>query len=101
MKINNTPNSLVNLPAARTDGENSASASVSSSAAPSAAQITTLSSQLTALQALQTNLAVKPMFDAKKVDMIRQEIENGTFSVDTGKVADNMIKDAISFSLGK
>ena len=99
MKINDNlktgPNAAVEKPAA-SEGNASAVTS-SSSAAPSPAQITTLSNQLQALQALQENLGTSAMFDAKKVETIRNEIESGQFSVDAGKVADGMIKDAVAF----
>jgi len=100
MKINDNlktgPNAAVEKPAASEGGATSAVTS-SSSAAPSPAQITTLSNQLQALQALQENLGTSAMFDAKKVETIRNEIESGQFSVDAGKVADGMIKDAVAF----
>ena len=48
------------------------------------------------LQALQATIANSPVFDSKKVDMIRSEIESGQFTVDSGKVADGMINDAVA-----
>jgi len=102
MKINDSLRNISNPPGAKPASvETNSPSSVGSSSAPSAAQITTLSSQLTTLQSLQSNLASTPMFDAKKVDAIRMEIESGQFSVDSGKVADGMIKDAVSFAKAK
>ena len=100
MKINDNLktglNTAVEKPAA-SESESTSAVTPSSGIAPSPAQITTLSNQLQALQALQANLGTSPMFDAKKVEAIRAEIESGQFSVDAGKVADGMIKDAVAF----
>ena len=102
MKINSDLRNISNPSGAKPASvETNSPSSVGSGSAPTAAQITTLSSQLTTLQSLQSNLSSTPMFDAKKVDAIRLEIENGQFSVDSGKVADGMIKDAISFAKSK
>jgi negative regulator of flagellin synthesis FlgM len=65
---------------------------------PPAADVTKLSSQLQSLQAIVAN---SPVFDAKKVDIIRSEIESGRFSVDSEKVADAMVKDAVSLLKSK
>ncbi len=43
------------------------------------------------LQALQSTIAGTSTFDAQKVDSIRQAIANGQFSVDTSKVANELI----------
>lgn len=100
MKINNTLKTELGTKVEKsTTGEAKLSSAVipRSDLAPSPAQITTLSDHLLALQALQKNIAIEPAFDAKKVDMIRNEIESGRFSVDSEKVADSMIKDTIHF----
>jgi len=104
MKINDTLktglNTKVEKPAP-SEGNSTSAVGPSSIAAPTPAQITTLSNQLLALQALQESNGIGPVFDAKKVDMIRSEIESGRFSVDSGKVADGMIKDTIDFLKSK
>lgn len=43
------------------------------------------------LQALQSTIASSATYDAQKVDSIRQAIANGQFSVDTSKVANELI----------
>ncbi len=43
------------------------------------------------LQALQSTIASSGTYDAQKVDSIRQAIANGQFSVDTSKVANELI----------
>jgi negative regulator of flagellin synthesis FlgM len=97
MKINENLktalNTVVEKPAASESKLTSIIGPSSNSVKPPAADITTLSSQL---QALQATIASSPVFDSKKVDMIRSEIESGQFSVDSGKVADGMIQDAVA-----
>lgn len=98
MKINENLktalNTVVEKPAASESKPSSIIGPSSNSVKPPAADITTLSSQL---QALQATIANSPVFDSKKVDIIRSEIESGQFSVDSGKVADGMINDAVAF----
>jgi negative regulator of flagellin synthesis FlgM len=98
MKINENLktalNTVVEKPAASENKPSSIIGPSSNSVKPPAADVTTLSSQL---QALQATIANSPVFDSKKVDMIRSEIESGQFSVDSGKVADGMINDAVAF----
>jgi flagellar biosynthesis anti-sigma factor FlgM len=56
----------------------------------------------TALQSIQSLVSSGPVFDAKKVEALRNEIESGKFVVDTGKVADSLISNSISaFTSGK
>ncbi len=102
MKINDNMktvlNTVVEKPAASESNPTSTIGPSSNSVKPPASDITTLSSQL---QALQATIASSPVFDSKKVDMIRSEIESGQFSVDTDKVADGMVRDAISFLKSK
>lgn len=106
MKINETLitalNTQVEKPAAR-EGKSSSAVGPSSDLTLklTPAQITTLSEHLTSLQALHESSALGPVFDAKKVDAIRNDIESGRFSVDSGKVADGMIKDTIDFFKSK
>jgi flagellar biosynthesis anti-sigma factor FlgM len=50
----------------------------------------------TALQSIQSLVSSGPVFDAKKVEALRNEIESGKFVVDTGKVADSLISNSIS-----
>ena len=50
-----------------------------------------VSSTSAPLQALQSTIASSGAFDAQKVDSIRQAIANGQFSVDTSKVANELI----------
>lgn len=48
------------------------------------------------LQSIQSLVSSGPVFDAKKVEALRNEIESGKFVVDTGKVADNLIANSIA-----
>jgi flagellar biosynthesis anti-sigma factor FlgM len=50
----------------------------------------------TTLQSIQSLVSSGPVFDAKKVEALRNEIESGKFVVDTGKVADNLISNSIA-----
>lgn len=50
----------------------------------------------TTLQSIQSLVSSGPVFDAKKVEALRNEIESGKFVVDTGKVADSLISNSIS-----
>jgi len=100
MKINDTLKTALNTVVEKPTTESNPTSTIvpSSGAVPPSAEITTLSSQL---QALQATIANSPVFDAKKVDLIRSEIESGQFSVDSGKVADGMVQDAIAFLKSK
>jgi len=48
------------------------------------------------LQSIQSLISSGPVFDAKKVEALRNEIESGRFVVDTGKVADSLISNSIA-----
>lgn len=102
MKINDPLKTALNTVVEKpTTGESTSTSTVrpsSGAVPPPAADVTKLSSQLQSLQAIVAN---SPVFDAKKVDIIRSEIESGRFSVDSEKVADAMVKDAISLLKSK
>lgn len=48
------------------------------------------------LQAIQSLVSSGPVFDAKKVEALRNEIESGKFVVDTDKVADGLISNSVA-----
>lgn len=91
--LKTTINTVVDKPAP-TDNKASPTVRPSTGAVPVGTDTAKLSPQL---QALQATIASSPVFDSKKVDMIRDEIESGRFSVDSEKVADSMVNDVISF----
>ena len=98
MKINDTLNTTPGLPVSpqqtRTDR---APDKASVTPTPSAnVQISSLSTQLQALQSSQASSAV---FETKKVEAIKQAISEGKFQVNSEKVADGLletVKDLIN-----
>lgn len=63
----------------------------SAPAAPTADQVTLTGSART-LQKLSAALANAPVVDAAKVATIKQAVQNGSYSVDTGRVADKLLQ---------
>lgn len=51
----------------------------------------TLSPMSSQLQSLEAKMATDNVFDADKVDSIKAAIGNGTFKIDSSKVADGLI----------
>ena len=96
MKINEQINKGINHAVEKPDS------SVESQPSSSAVQSTVLKNDVTTatisttLQSIQSLVSSGPVFDAKKVEAIRNEIEAGTFVVDTGKVADSLISNSIA-----
>lgn len=50
-----------------------------------------LSTLSTRLQEIESNLASSPVADNARVSEIRQAISQGTFKIDTGKIADGLL----------
>jgi len=99
MKINDPISTGINSPVDKTDAsankqtvttQTQVQANVTAKAVATTA---TISSQVQTLQSLASS---GPVFDNKKVETLRNEIDAGTFSVDTDKVADGLIKSTIS-----
>ncbi|MBC3932858.1 MULTISPECIES: flagellar biosynthesis anti-sigma factor FlgM [Undibacterium] len=92
MKINDTLNKTAGLPVspqqARTD--RAPDKAVNNTPSPSInVQISSLSTQLQAMQGTQASNAV---FEAKKVEEIKLAISEGRFQVNSEKVADGLLE---------
>ncbi len=97
MKINEQINKGINHTVDKLDS------SVETQPSPSPIQSTvvakndaTTATISTTLQAIQSLVTSGPVFDAKKVEALRIEIESGKFVVDTGKVADSLIANSVA-----
>ncbi len=76
-------------PGRTTDANNSATTKTESGTKPKAPQDSVfISKQSKALQ----DVAATPSFDSAKVAAIKEAIANGSYKVDAGKLADNIIK---------
>lgn len=97
MKINEQINKGINHTVDKPDSSVETKPSASSVQSPVIAKndVTTATIS-TALQSIQSLVSSGPVFDAKKVEALRNEIESGKFVVDTGKVADSLISNSIS-----
>ncbi|MBR7783313.1 flagellar biosynthesis anti-sigma factor FlgM [Undibacterium luofuense] len=99
MKINDSINKTGGLPISPQQGRTEkAPEKVSSTPTPPSTnvQISSLSSQLQAMQSTQASSAV---FEAKKVEEIKLAISEGRFQVNSEKVADGLletVKDLLS-----
>jgi len=82
-------NSSGNSPVAEKASTNTQAANAS--AAPTADQVTLTGSART-LQKLSAALANAPVVDSAKVASIKQSVQNGTYTVDTGRVADKLLQ---------
>ncbi len=65
---------------------------VSSTASTAAADQVTLTGSSRTLQKLGEAVAAAPVVNTAKVASVRQAIQNGTYQVDAGKVADKLIQ---------
>ncbi len=63
----------------------------SAPAAPTADQVTLTGSART-LQKLSAALANAPVVDSAKVATVKQAVQNGTYAVNTGRVADKLLQ---------
>jgi negative regulator of flagellin synthesis FlgM len=69
----------------------SSAPAASAPAAPTADQVTFTGSART-LQKLSAALANAPVVDSAKVATIKQAVQNGTYAVNTGRVADKLLQ---------
>lgn len=86
-KVANSTNDRLN----KTNRNKTETDNTSNSAAKDSVKLSAISSQL---QSLEAKLATDNVFDADKVDSIKAAISNGTFKIDTEKVADGLISTA-------
>ena len=91
-QINKGINHAVDKPDSSVETQVSAS-SIQSTIVKNDVTTATISATLQSIQSLATS---GPVFDAKKVEALRNEIESGKFVVDTNKVADSLISNSIS-----
>ena len=63
----------------------------SAPAAPAADQVTLTGSART-LQKLSAALANAPVVDSAKVATVKQAVQNGTYAINTGRVADKLLQ---------
>lgn len=97
MKINDSKNNPVNLGLEKLSvdkvGEKSGAKPVGGAAANSASDDSvTLSPLAQQLQAMQAKAGTDSVFDAEKVNEIKNAIMRGDFKIDTEKVADGLIQ---------
>lgn len=91
-QINKGINHTVDKPDASVEAQKTPAPIQSNVALKNEATTATISSTL---QAIQSLVSSGPVFDAKKVEALRNEIESGKFVVDTGKVADGLISNSV------
>ena len=99
MKINDPISTGINSPVDKTDASANKQAIATQTqvqANVTAKAVSTTATISTQVQTLQSRASSGPVFDNKKVETLRNEIDAGTFSVDTDKVADGLIKSTIS-----
>jgi len=89
MKITDSIKNVSNLSVGGGSASKSRAPSAPATTSPSSGD--SVASTSAPLQALQSTIAGTSTFDAQKVDSIRQAIANGQFSVDTSKVANELI----------
>ncbi len=91
MKIENVPNKNTELPVspAQTRTEKSTGKAEAATTPSHSVQISSLSTQLQALQNTQAGGAI---FATKKVEAIKLAISEGRFQVDAEKVADGLLE---------
>lgn len=53
-----------------------------------------ISEKSSQLQALESSMKEAPEVDSSKIEAIRQALSDGSFSISSGRVADNMIASA-------
>jgi negative regulator of flagellin synthesis FlgM len=70
----------------------SASSAASSSASSSTADQVTLTGSAITLQKLGEAVANAPVVNTQKVATVKTSVQNGTYKVDAGRVADKMIQ---------
>lgn len=78
-------------PAASTNATERDSAQANAPA-PSATDSVSLTDKAAQLQRVEASLADRPEVDNDKVAAIRQSIENGSYKVDAGRIADKLLQ---------
>ena len=97
MNINNSLKSIMNAGIDKTDAvtNNANSASTNKADTKNSTVSQTAISKSDSLKALESAIAASPAFDAARVDSIKMSIQDGSFTVDTAKVADGLIANAV------
>lgn len=90
MKINDSIKKPVGLNTDKTDAKASKSAEVVKSSSASTESVT-LSSMSSQMKALESSVAAGDVYDANKVEAIKNAIRDGQFKVDSEKVAEGLI----------
>jgi len=96
MKINEQINKGINHAVDKPDSSVETQVSASSIQSTIVKNDVTTATISATLQSIQSLVSSGPVFDAKKVEALRNEIESGKFVVDTNKVADSLISNSIS-----
>jgi len=97
MKINDSIKQPIDLAVDKTNvssNKKTAQTGTSSSAASENVTLSTMASQMKALEAKVANAEV---FDAQKVDAIKSAIASGQFTVDSEKIADGLVASVRDF----
>ena len=99
MKIDDTLPKVASTMTSAIDKSNRKKTESASSTSNSKSGNVTLSSMSSRLQSLEAKIATDNVFDADKVESIKAAISNGSFKIDSSKVADglvNTVKDLVS-----
>lgn len=91
MKINDAIQKNLGVGFDKTDPKSARKTDTSSAGQSSASGKVTLSEMSAKLQSLEAKVAAENVYDAEKVEAIKQAISNGQFTVSAEKVADGLI----------
>jgi negative regulator of flagellin synthesis FlgM len=76
----------------KTQNESASAASSTASTAASTADTVTFTGPALTLQKLGDAVANAPVVNTQKVAAVKQAVQNGTYKVDTGRVADKILQ---------
>ena len=74
-----------------TTGHSKSGPAQEETAKPASSDTVTLTSTAARLRDLGNSLSALPVTDAQRVAEVKQAVENGTYKIDAGRVADKMI----------
>ncbi len=96
MKINDAIKQPIDLAVDKSNVSSNKKAA-QSGATPAASENVTLSTMASQMKALEAKVANTEVFDAQKVDAIKSAIASGQFSVDSEKIADGLVASVKDF----
>jgi negative regulator of flagellin synthesis FlgM len=80
-----------NAPVADQSGSDASASTASTAASPSTDHVT-LTDSARSLQKIEEAIAKAPVVDSAKVAAIKQAVGSGTYQIDSGRVADKLLK---------